>query len=75
MDDDYYRWDGDIDYKSWGYIKITPADLKDLFYRLDRADWPKNLTLQVSWHLRHLRLVGGTLCGVPPARRFRRASV
>ncbi|MCX5115389.1 peptidoglycan-binding protein [Streptomyces sp. NBC_00378] len=48
MDDDYYRWDGDIDYQSWGCIKITPADIKDLFTRLDRAGWPKNLTLQVS---------------------------
>ncbi|MFK4213785.1 peptidoglycan-binding protein [Streptomyces sp. NPDC030920] len=48
MDDDYYRWDGDIDYKSWGCIKITPTDIKDLFSRLDRAGWPKNLTLHVS---------------------------
>ncbi|MEU2135236.1 hypothetical protein [Streptomyces sp. NPDC018352] len=48
MDDDYYRWDGDIDYKSWGCIKITPTDIKDLFTRLDQAGWPKNLTLQVS---------------------------
>ncbi|MFI5774992.1 peptidoglycan-binding protein [Streptomyces sp. NPDC051658] len=48
MDDDYYRWDGDIDYKSWGCIKITPTDIKDLLTRLDRAGWPKNLTLHVS---------------------------
>ncbi|MFD4861636.1 L,D-transpeptidase family protein [Streptomyces atratus] len=48
MDDDYYRWDGDIDYQSWGCIKITPTDIKDLFTRLDRAGWPKNLALQVS---------------------------
>ncbi|MCX4871063.1 MULTISPECIES: peptidoglycan-binding protein [unclassified Streptomyces] len=48
MDDDYYRWDGDIDYKSWGCIKIMPTDIEDLFTRLDRAGWPKNLTLHVS---------------------------
>ncbi|MER5619148.1 hypothetical protein [Streptomyces sp. NPDC002215] len=29
-------------------IKITPTDIKDLFTRLDRAGWPKNLALQVS---------------------------
>ncbi|MDV9201099.1 hypothetical protein [Streptomyces sp. Wh19] len=44
----YYRWDGDIDYKSWGCIKIMPTDIEDLFTRLDRAGWPKNLTLHVS---------------------------
>ncbi|MGW2183449.1 L,D-transpeptidase family protein [Streptomyces sp. NPDC001732] len=48
MSDDYYRWDGDIDYKSWGCIKIKPTDIKDLFNRLDRAGWPTNLTLQVG---------------------------
>ncbi|MCX4870312.1 hypothetical protein OIC43_43740 (plasmid) [Streptomyces sp. NBC_00825] len=48
MDDDYYWWDGDIDYQSWGCIKITPTDIKNLFFRLDRAGWPKNLALQVG---------------------------
>ncbi|MER5567270.1 L,D-transpeptidase [Streptomyces goshikiensis] len=42
------RWDGDTDYKSLGCIKLTPADIKDLFSRLNQAHWPKNLTLQVS---------------------------
>ncbi|MFD9302902.1 L,D-transpeptidase [Streptomyces sp. NPDC060048] len=42
------RWDGDRDYKSWGCIKLKPADIKDLFSRLNQARWPKNLTLQVS---------------------------
>ncbi|MER5631536.1 L,D-transpeptidase family protein [Streptomyces nitrosporeus] len=46
--DDYYRWDGDIDYKSWGCIKIKPTDIKDLFSRLNRAGWPPNLALQVG---------------------------
>nr|WSX47784.1 L,D-transpeptidase [Streptomyces sp. NBC_00974] len=42
------RWDGDGDYKSLGCIKLKPADIKDLFSRLNQAHWPKNLTLQVS---------------------------
>ncbi|MFB7256093.1 L,D-transpeptidase [Streptomyces nojiriensis] len=42
------RWDGDSDYKSLGCIKLKPADIKDLFSRLNQAHWPKNLTLQVS---------------------------
>ncbi|MCX5166307.1 peptidoglycan-binding protein [Streptomyces sp. NBC_00264] len=46
--DNIYRWDGNVDYESWGCIKITPTDIKDLFTRLDQAGWPKNLTLQVS---------------------------
>ncbi|MCX5112256.1 peptidoglycan-binding protein [Streptomyces sp. NBC_00378] len=47
-EDDFWRWDADFDYKSNGCIKLKPADLKDLFSRLDQAGWPKNLTLQVS---------------------------
>ncbi|WP_078613261.1 L,D-transpeptidase family protein [Streptomyces katrae] len=42
------RWDGDGDYKSLGCIKLTPADIKDLFSRLAAAHWPKDLTLQVN---------------------------
>ncbi|MFF4145965.1 L,D-transpeptidase, partial [Streptomyces sp. NPDC001698] len=45
--DNYYRWDGDFDYESWGCIKLAPKDIKDLFKRLNQAYWPKNLTLQV----------------------------
>ncbi|MEV4191258.1 peptidoglycan-binding domain-containing protein [Streptomyces toxytricini] len=47
-DDDVWRWNGDMDYKSNGCIKLTPADIKDLFARLDQAHWPTNLTLRVS---------------------------
>ncbi|MEU4506209.1 peptidoglycan-binding protein [Streptomyces sp. NPDC024089] len=47
-EDDFWRWDADFDYKSNGCIKLKPADLKDLFTRLDQAGWPKNLALQVS---------------------------
>ncbi|GGV97620.1 hypothetical protein GCM10015535_69390 [Streptomyces gelaticus] len=47
-EDDFWRWDADFDYKSNGCIKLKPTDLKDLFSHLDRAGWPKNLTLQVS---------------------------
>ncbi|MBT2451473.1 L,D-transpeptidase [Streptomyces sp. ISL-43] len=42
------RWDGDRDYKSLGCIKLRPADIKDLFSRLNQAHWPKNLTLRVN---------------------------
>ncbi|MFI8186988.1 peptidoglycan-binding protein [Actinacidiphila glaucinigra] len=48
VDDDDYRWNGDIDYQSLGCIKLTPGDIKDLFSRLNRAHWPKNLTLRVT---------------------------
>ncbi|MFD8595929.1 peptidoglycan-binding protein [Kitasatospora sp. NPDC059646] len=48
MDDDIWRWNGDMDYQSLGCIKLTPTDIKDLFSRLDRAGWPKNLTLRVN---------------------------
>ncbi|MFI1869978.1 peptidoglycan-binding protein [Streptomyces jumonjinensis] len=47
MADDYYLWNGDGDYESYGCIKLTPTDIKDLFSRLGQAGWPKNLTLQV----------------------------
>ncbi|MEV5084017.1 peptidoglycan-binding protein [Streptomyces sp. NPDC056159] len=40
------RWRGS--YKSYGCIKLAPADIKNLFARLSQAHWPKNLTLQVS---------------------------
>jgi hypothetical protein len=46
--DDFWRWDADFDYQSNGCIKLTPTDLKELFSHLDKAGWPKNLTLQVS---------------------------
>ncbi|MFJ6903368.1 L,D-transpeptidase family protein [Streptomyces griseoluteus] len=39
------RWGS---YKSNGCIKLTPADIKNLFARLNHAHWPKNLTLRVS---------------------------
>ncbi|MGW2650634.1 hypothetical protein ACWC2T_38555 [Streptomyces sp. NPDC001393] len=42
------RWDGDSDYKSFGCLKLTPANIKDLFARLNKAGWPKNLVLKVS---------------------------
>ncbi|MFE5300668.1 L,D-transpeptidase family protein [Streptomyces sp. NPDC056632] len=45
--DDSDRWEGAGDYKSLGCIKLTPADIKDLFKRLDQARWPSNLTLYV----------------------------
>ncbi|WP_404870724.1 peptidoglycan-binding protein [Kitasatospora griseola] len=47
-DDDPWRWNGDMDYQSLGCIKLTPTDIKDLFSRLDRAGWPRNLTLHVN---------------------------
>ncbi|MFI8504863.1 peptidoglycan-binding protein [Streptomyces sp. NPDC085524] len=47
-DDDLWRWNGDMDYKSWGCIKLAPTDIKDLFAHLDRAHWPTNLTLHVN---------------------------
>ncbi|MFE7113645.1 hypothetical protein ACFU98_47155 [Streptomyces sp. NPDC057575] len=47
-EDDFWRWDTEFDYKSNGCIKLRPTDIKGLFSRLDRAGWPKNLTLQVS---------------------------
>ncbi|MEU6005051.1 L,D-transpeptidase [Streptomyces sp. NPDC047453] len=40
------RWHGN--YKSYGCIKLAPADIKNLFAHLNKAHWPKNLTLQVS---------------------------
>lgn len=46
--DDSDRWGDANDYKSLGCIKLAPADIKDLFKRLDQARWPKNLTLYVS---------------------------
>ncbi|MFF8911421.1 L,D-transpeptidase family protein [Streptomyces olivaceoviridis] len=46
--DDWWRWDNDGDYSSNGCIKLAPNDLKDLFIHLNRAGWPKNLTLHVS---------------------------
>ncbi|MFF8649187.1 peptidoglycan-binding protein [Streptomyces griseoluteus] len=39
------RWGS---YKSNGCIKLTPADIKNLFARLNQAHWPRNLTLRVS---------------------------
>ncbi|MFD5589638.1 peptidoglycan-binding protein [Streptomyces sp. NPDC127063] len=45
--DDPDRWENANDYKSLGCIKLTPADIKDLFKRLDQARWPRNLTLYV----------------------------
>lgn len=47
-EDSLRRWEGDADYTSSGCIKLRPDHIKDLFRRLDRAGWPKNLTLQVS---------------------------
>ncbi|MGC5236278.1 L,D-transpeptidase family protein [Streptomyces albogriseolus] len=46
--DDWWRWDNDGDYSSNGCIKLAPNDLKELFTHLNRASWPKNLTLHVS---------------------------
>ncbi|MER6481393.1 peptidoglycan-binding protein [Streptomyces filamentosus] len=46
--DDSTRWENTNDYKSLGCIKLTPTDIKDLFQHLNRAHWPKNLTLHVS---------------------------
>ncbi|MFD7868131.1 peptidoglycan-binding protein [Streptomyces sp. NPDC059783] len=46
--DDADRWEGANDYKSLGCIKLAPADIKDLFKRLDQARWPKNLALRVG---------------------------
>ncbi|MCX5315896.1 peptidoglycan-binding protein [Streptomyces sp. NBC_00154] len=46
--DDWWRWDNAGDYSSNGCIKLAPNDLKDLFTHLNRAGWPKNLTLHVS---------------------------
>ncbi|MFF7369860.1 peptidoglycan-binding protein [Streptomyces tricolor] len=46
--DDYYRWNGAIDYTSWGCIKLAPGDIKDLFKRLNQAHWTRNLTLQAG---------------------------
>ncbi|MFD7630328.1 L,D-transpeptidase family protein [Streptomyces sp. NPDC059851] len=42
------KWDGDGDYKSLGCIKLRPEHIKDLFSRLEKAHWPKDLTLRVS---------------------------
>ncbi|MEV8047992.1 L,D-transpeptidase family protein [Streptomyces griseoluteus] len=39
------RWGS---YKSNGCIKLTPADIRNLFARLNQAHWPRNLTLRVS---------------------------
>ncbi|MFI5571192.1 peptidoglycan-binding protein [Streptomyces sp. NPDC051740] len=47
-EDSLRRWEGDGDYKSSGCIKLHPDHVKDLFRRLDRAGWPKDLTLQVN---------------------------
>ncbi|MFF3539701.1 peptidoglycan-binding protein [Streptomyces sp. NPDC002466] len=47
-DDSLRRWEDDRDYKSSGCIKLRPDHIKGLFHQLDRAGWPKNLTLQVS---------------------------
>lgn len=41
--DSPYRWDGVIDYYSYGCIKITPSDIRDLFKAADRYGWPKKL--------------------------------
>ncbi|WP_330455673.1 peptidoglycan-binding protein [Streptomyces sp. NBC_00820] len=40
------RWRGN--YKSYGCVKLAPADIKNLFAHLNQAHWPKNLTLQVG---------------------------
>ncbi|MFK0258516.1 L,D-transpeptidase family protein [Streptomyces sp. NPDC090445] len=42
------RWNGDADYTSPGSIKLRPEHIKDLFSRLEKAHWPKNLTLHVN---------------------------
>ncbi|MBQ0825710.1 hypothetical protein [Streptomyces tagetis] len=40
------RWRGN--YKSEGCVKLSPTDIKNLFGHLNKAHWPKNLTLQVG---------------------------
>ncbi|CAL9617481.1 hypothetical protein GCM10010250_69850 [Streptomyces althioticus] len=37
------RWDGPGDYRSNGCVKLAPADIKDLFKRLDQTGWPSHL--------------------------------
>jgi hypothetical protein len=38
------RWDGEADYLSDGCVKLRPADIKDLFTRLDGLGWPERMT-------------------------------
>ncbi|WP_028964841.1 L,D-transpeptidase family protein [Streptomyces thermolilacinus] len=37
------RWNGPGDYRSNGCVKLKPADIRDLFSRLDRIGWPTHL--------------------------------
>jgi lipoprotein-anchoring transpeptidase ErfK/SrfK len=37
------RWDGPGDYRSNGCVKLAPADIKDLFRRLNQTGWPSHL--------------------------------
>ncbi|MFD7661703.1 hypothetical protein [Streptomyces sp. NPDC059788] len=41
--DSPYRWDGDVDYRSLGCVKLAPADIKHLFAAAQRYGWPTSL--------------------------------
>ncbi|OKH97751.1 hypothetical protein A6A06_31745 [Streptomyces sp. CB02923] len=41
--DNPYRWDGDVDYRSLGCVKLAPADIKHLFAEAQQHGWPTSL--------------------------------
>ncbi|MFH8346205.1 hypothetical protein [Streptomyces sp. NPDC018045] len=41
--DNPYRWDGDVDYRSLGCVKLAPADIKHLFAEARRYGRPTSL--------------------------------
>ncbi|MEU5209504.1 hypothetical protein [Streptomyces sp. NPDC020742] len=41
--DNPYRWDSSDDYRSLGCIKLSPADINDLFTKAERDGWPTKL--------------------------------
>ncbi|MFE1171581.1 hypothetical protein [Streptomyces sp. NPDC058773] len=41
--DSPYRWEGSDDYRSLGCIKLSPADIDNLFSRAGRDGWPTKL--------------------------------
>lgn len=40
------RWDGDVDYKSWGCIKLNPYDIARLFSYMNRHGRAASLTVR-----------------------------
>ncbi|MEV4432986.1 L,D-transpeptidase [Streptomyces sp. NPDC049585] len=40
------RWDGPADYTSHGCVKLSPADIKELYRILDRDGWPGTLRVE-----------------------------